>query len=406
MKKALSAALAALLIGLTVTSCAGKPRAEYTNFDSACQLGNVYYDCVGGNTIWDPAWNEIRHGLCYDPLCAHNDMKNLCPDNTWLNTKAIITDGERLYLSALDMTLTDENNTMYSRIWSLKPDGSDFKEVCTYESSGTTYAGIRYSDGYIYFARSFYRGEGSRDDLYQKIIRVPAGGGKIEEVSGELEAGTKFFVDDDNIYLISPDSDGTPRLTIIGKDGNVTENAAPDIEGELSRIQVYMGKTYLLSVKPNTHEAKRSDGGTAIKKLNSDVLYRFEEGRAEKLGEGDFVFTADGILFTDSDVDYIGTKTMPNGLYGENEEVDFFAVTTKKIYLINPETLSVTESAVEGLSFGDEIEIICGADGRLLADISNQKTLFDTGNSGYRKCLLGVGKNVTVIKTYGQGGIQ
>ena len=60
-------------------------------------------------------------------------------------------------------------------------------------------------------------------------MRVPAGGGKIEEVSGELEAGTKFFVDDDNIYLISPDSDGTPRLTIIGKDGNVTENAAPDI---------------------------------------------------------------------------------------------------------------------------------------------------------------------------------
>lgn len=406
MKKALSAALAALLIGLTVTSCAGKPRAEYTNFDSACQLGNVYYDCVGGNTIWDPAWNEIRHGLCYDPLCAHNDMKNLCPDNTWLNKKAIITDGERLYLSALDMTLTDENNTMYSRIWSLKPDGSDFKEVCTYESSGTTYAGIRYSDRYIYFARSFYRGEGSRDDLYQKIMRVPAGGGKIEEVSGELEAGTKFFVDDDNIYLISPDSDGTPRLTIIGKDGNVTENAAPDIEGELSRIQVYMGKTYLLSVKPNTHEAKRSGGGTAIKKLNSDVLYRFEEGRAEKLGEGDFVFTADGILFTDSDVDYIGTKTMPNGLYGENEEVDFFAVTTKKIYLINPETLSVTESAVEGLSFGDEIEIICGADGRLLADISNQKTLFDTGNSGYRECLLGVGKNVTVIKTYGQGGME
>lgn len=406
MKKALSAALAALLIGLTVTSCAGKPRAEYTNFDSACQLGNVYYDCIGGNTIWDPSWNEIRHGLCYDPLCAHNDMKNLCPDNTWLNKKAIITDGERLYLSALDMTLTDENNTMYSRIWSLKPDGSDFREVCAYESSGTTYPGIRYSDGYIYFARSFYRGEGSRDDLYQKIMRVPAGGGKIEEVSGELEAGTKFFVDDDNLYLISPDSDGTPRLTIIGKDGNVTENAAPDIEGELSRIQVYMGKTYLLSVKPNTHEAKRSDGGTAIKKLNSDVLYRFEEGRAEKLGEGDFVFTADGILFTDSDVDYIGTKTMPNGLYGENEEVDFFAVTTKKLCLLDPETLSVTESAVEGLSFGDEIEIICGADGRLLADISNQKTLFDTGNSGYRECLLGVGKNVTVIKTYGQGGIQ
>lgn len=406
MKKALSAALAALLIGLTVTSCAGKPRAEYTNFDSACQLGNVYYDCVGGNTIWDPAWNEIRHGLCYDPLCAHNDMKNLCPDNTWLNKKAIITDGERLYLSALDMTLTDENNTMYSRIWSLKPDGSDFKEVCTYESSGTTYAGIRYSDGYIYFARSFYRGEGSRDDLYQRIMRVAASGGKIEEVSGELEVGTKFFVDDDNLYLISPDSEGSPRLTIIGKDRNVTENAAPDIEGELSRIQVYMGKTYLLSVKPNTHEAKRSDGGTAIKKLNSDVLYRFEEERTEKLGEGDFVFTADGILFTDSDVDYIGTKTMPNGLYGENEEVDFFAVTTKKIYLINPETLSVTESAVEGLSYGDEIEVICGADGRLLADISNQKTLFDTGNSGYRKCLLGVGKDVTVIKTYGQGGIQ
>ena len=406
MKKALSAALAALLIGLTVTSCAGKPRAEYTNFDSACQLGNVYYDCVGGNTIWDPAWNEIRHGLCYDPLCAHNDMKNLCPDNTWLNTKAIITDGERLYLSALDMTLTDENNTMYSRIWSLKPDGSDFREVCAYESSGTTYPGIRYSDGYIYFARSFYRGEGSRDDLYQKIMRVPAGGGKIEEVSGELEAGTKFFVDDDNIYLISPDSDGTPRLTIIGKDGNVTENAAPDIEGELGRIQVYTGKTYLLSVKPSVYEAKRADGSSAIKTLDPYVIYRFEDGRTEKLGEGDFVFTADGILFTDSNVDYIGTKTLPNGLYGENEEVDFFAVTTKKLCLLDPETLSVTESAVEGLSFGDEIEIICGADGRLLADISNQKTLFDTGNSGYRECLLGVGKNVTVIKTYGQGGME
>lgn len=406
MKKALSAALAALLIGFTAASCAGKAHAEYTNFDSACQLGNAYYDCIGGNTIWDPSWNEVRHGLCYDPLCAHNDRKKLCPDNTWLNQKAIITDGERLYLSALDMTLTDENNTMYSRIWSLKPDGSDFREVCTYESSGTTYPCIRYSDGYIYFARSFYRGEGSRDDLYQKIMRVPAGGGRIEEVSGELAVGTKFFVDCDNLYLISPDSDGAPRLTIIGKDGNITENAVPDIEGELSRVQVYMGKTYLLSAKPTIHKAKRSDGSTAIKKRNFCVLYRFEEGRTEKLGEGDFVFTADGILFTDSDVDYIGTKTLPNGPHGENEAVDFFAVTTKKLCLLDPETLAVTESAVEGLSYGDEIEVLCGANGRLLADISNQKTLFDTGSSGYRECLLGVGKNVTVIKTYGQGGME
>ncbi|MGN1410646.1 MAG: hypothetical protein ACI4XJ_10805, partial [Eubacteriales bacterium] len=323
--------------------------------------------------------------------------ESLCPDNTWLWQKTIITDGEKLYLSVQNAALTDANNTIYRQIYSLNPDGSDLTLLHTYDTSGAVSPVIRYSDGYLYFEQGFYREKiksdapAGKDDQYQKIMRIPVNGGKAEVViEDEMDMNTTFYVDELNYYLMKTDKSGIPHLTIIDKENmTVTEDAAADTEGILFSIQIYHGKTYLLTSTPQTFSDTKEDGSQVYKSLNSYILYLYENNIFRQIGKGNFTFAQDGIWYTESGCDYIGTKSIPTGSHGEMTDSDIFAVTTKKVFRMDFTDYSITEYALgNDFGYGDEIGIISGAEGKLYTNISNQNQFFETGDSDYRSCLL------------------
>ncbi len=146
--------LAAATIALTFTGCANPaPTLDYYNSNNVCLLGETYYDNTFGMDIvcWNSAWEDVREGLCYDPLCDHNSEDELCPSSTNLWLKTVITDGHKLYMNALNPLLTDETGTMYRQIFSLNPDGSAFTLLHTYDATGNSSPYMQYADGYLYF---------------------------------------------------------------------------------------------------------------------------------------------------------------------------------------------------------------------------------------------------------------
>ena len=137
MKKHLISALALLLL---LPSCGREKEAQYhvnNAFGYGCVLGDTYYPDFGiGESYYTPG--GMIDGLCRDPLCSHDYTKDgICPDSSAFFTKSMATDGERLYFSAINWTLT-ENGAMFRQIYSLNPDGSDLRLLCTYEITGNT----------------------------------------------------------------------------------------------------------------------------------------------------------------------------------------------------------------------------------------------------------------------------
>lgn len=394
-----------LLAVLLLTSCGKETETvAFCNFDTGCMLGKTYYQAMGDYLIWNPESDDVRHGLCYDPLCTHKDTDSLCPDNVWLWGKTILTDGRKLYLNVQNAALTDVHNTMYRQIYSLNPDGSDFKLLYTYDASGGTSPVMQISDGFLYFEQGFYRGmpdaPDSMNDQYKKIMRIPVNGGKVEAVTeDEMDMNTAFYVDGDHFFFLLADENGMPFLRIVNKESRIPTEKTLEADG---MIRVYCGRTYMVTLTPKTVSGTKEDGSTVSIRVNAETLYLFENNEFRRIAEGDFVFAQNGIWITESAYEYIGTKFVPTGAYGEMTEMDFFAVTTQKIFQMNPLDCAVTEYSVGSeFNYGDKIEIISGADNKLYAAVSNQKQFFETGDSHYRSCLLEVQNEVvSVVKVY------
>jgi len=155
MKKLLIGVLAVLLL----TSCTEKtPPLDYFNTEEGCLLGSTHYRNFAGMDIelWNPAWDAPMEGLCRDPLCSHDSNDSLCPSSTNLWQKTVVTDGEKLYLNALNPLLTDQGGIMYRQIFSVNQDGSDFKLLHTYDATGNSSIFMQYADGYLYFQQGYY----------------------------------------------------------------------------------------------------------------------------------------------------------------------------------------------------------------------------------------------------------
>ena len=401
MKKALLLLFAVLLI---LSACEKENHlSDYWNLDGSCMLNGTFYQSAGNQIlVWNSRWDGIRNGLCHDPLCNHDDINNLCPDNNWLWQKAIVTDGEKLYLSVLNAALTGADNTLYRQIYALSPDGTDLQLLCTYDASGGTSPVLRYSDGYLYFWQGFYREPddfGNSEDQYKIVMRLPVQGKKAEIVlDEEMPMHSTFCIDKQNYYLFFSDENGTAQLIVIDQDSGKRETYASDeFEGIPYTMRIYNGKTYLLASKPETVSAIRDDGSQAIRNLNCSVLYLYENNSFRKIADGNFTFTQEGIWFPESECDYLGTKETAGGPYGETTKQDYVAVTTKRLCKIDPTDYGITAYMTAGeFGYGDEIELVSGTAGKLYANISNQKSFYEIGDSQYRSCMLRA-ENGTVV---------
>lgn len=377
MKKLFCTLLAALLL----TSCTAKtPPQDYFNTQDGCMLGNTHYYNFAGMDIqlWNPAWDEPMEGLCRDPLCTHDSTDSLCPSSTNLWLKTVVTDGEKLYINALNPLLTDENATMYRQIFSVNPDGSDFKLLHTYDATGNSSPNMQYADGYLYFQQGYYNENYdptaehvSSDVQSSRFMRIPTSGGKAEAVLDEgLSIGTAFFVDGENYYLVTHDENGVTQLDIMNPETkDVTENVLPEAMGKVFEITVYSGKTWLTA---------------------SDALYVRENGGFTKICEGKSGYTfGDGIWYVEyGEESYVGTKDMPTGAPGgETAPRDYYVKPTEKICHIDTDSYSMTEYIPsDDFDPEDTISISYAADSAIRAGVSNGRKSF-AGEDGYI-CLL------------------
>ncbi len=385
--------LAAVLL---LCGCSKKtPPQDYCNTTDGCLLGSTYYKSFAGLDIqlWNPAWDTVMEGLCRDPLCSHDSTDSLCPSSMNLQLKTVVTDGERLYLNALNFLLTDENATMYRQIFSVNQDGSDFKLLHTYDATGNSSPYMKYADGYLYFEQGFYNenydpmSEHKGTEMQSMhVMRISVDGGKAEQVlSGEYTIGSSFYVDADNYYLFSADDDGVYQLDIIDpKTKAVRENVLPEVNDEFYDIAVYAEKTWLQTF----------DGD----------LYVLDDGEFARVCEGKGIYTfGGGIWYTEqAEPVYVGTKEMPTGAAGgETAPYDYFVEATTKLCRIDPDDLSITEF-IPSDDFDDEDTIVLSyvSENGIRAGVSNGRKKFEDPESGYNCLIRCEDGSVTIEKTY------
>ncbi len=383
----------AILLLVLLTSCSKTETFDYFNTEEGCLLGSTHYHNFAGMDIqlWNPAWDKPMEGLCRDPLCTHDSTDSLCPSSTNLWAKTVVTDGQRLYLNALNPLLT-ENNTMYRQIFSVNPDGSEFRLLHTYDATGNSSVFMQYADGYLYFEQGYYNENYdpmneyvSSDVQSSRFMRIPTDGGKAETVlDGGLPIGTTFFVDSENYYLITHDDNGVTQLDIMNPETkNVTENVLPEAMGKYYEVTVYSGKTWLTA---------------------SDALYVRENGGFTKVCEGKSGYTfGGGIWYTETaESMYVGTKEMPTGAPGgETAPRDYYVKATTKLCRIDPDDYSVTEYVPsDEFDPEDTITIRNATDTVILAGVSSGRKQYEDNDFGY-DCLIGFAEGkLTIEKVY------
>ena len=377
-----------------LTSCSKTETLDYFNTEEGCLLGSTHYHNFAGMDIqlWNPAWDAPMEGLCRDPLCSHDSTDSLCPSSTNLWQKTVVTDGEKLYLNALNPLLTDTNGIMYRQIFSVNQDGSDFKLLHTYDATGNSSIFIQYADGYLYFQQGYYNEHYdpteehiSSDVQSSRFMRISTDGGKAEAVlDGGLPIGTKFFVDGENYYLITHDDNGVTQLDIMNPETcDMTENVLPEAMGKYFNITVYSGKTWLTA---------------------SDALYVRESGGFTKVCEGKSGYTfGGGIWYTETEEPvYVGTKDMPTGAPGgETAPRDFYVNATTKFCRIDPDDYSVTEY-VPSDDFDPEDTITVGVvtDSGIRARVSNGRKQYEDNIFGYDCLIRFENGKLTIEKVY------
>ena len=383
----------AILLLVLLTSCSITETFDYFNTEEGCLLGSTHYHNFAGMDIqlWNPAWDKPMEGLCRDPLCTHDSTDSLCPSSTNLWAKTVVTDGQRLYLNALNPLLT-ENNTMYRQIFSVNPDGSEFRLLHTYDATGNSSVFMQYADGYLYFEQGYYNENYdpmneyvSSDVQSSRFMRIPTDGGKAETVlDGGLPIGTTFFVDSENYYLITHDDNGVTQLDIMNPETkDVTENVLPEAMGKYYEVTVYSGKTWLTA---------------------SDALYVRENGGFTKVCEGKSGYTfGGGIWYTETaESMYVGTKEMPTGAPGgETAPRDYYVKATTKLCRIDPDDYSVTEYVPsDEFDPEDTITIRNATDTAIRAGVSSGRKQYEDNDFGY-DCLIGFAEGkLTIEKVY------
>jgi len=385
--------LAVLTAAVLLTGCGTGKTADYYNSPERgythLTIGDTIYRGGIGNIVQIHAgFTSPLEGLCRDPLCSH-DMDTVCPDSAQFadTSRYYCTDGERIYFSvwneyrSLEAVFETGVGKMIRQIYSIYPDGSDLTLLTEYEFTTISNEEMRIHDGYLYFEQSYYKENApeqpSAEDQYTKIRRIFVNGGKTEDVfEEEFSVYVRFFVDDENYYLLEPDADtGRNVLTIINRDTRSEAKAEiPDNRSVIS-LYTYRDDTYILCA------------GDAVQVTYGEkhhfapsIMFRFRDGAYDLIAEdiGSCTFAGGAFWYTPFEVQYHGTKEMPTGKANETEPMDFISKTGNTITRIDLETLTEEKWICD---FGETAShIILGmSQGVLFAEISDMGRYFDTG---------------------------
>ena len=394
-----------LVLLLLLPSCGKSPAPErlfYRNLNDGCVLGDRFYSCffrMSEITVYTP--NEVRRGLCTDPLCAHDGSDGICPDDTRAMVRSVATDGEKLYLSLLldpETAGKKPGSGAVKQIWSLDRDGSDFRLLCSRSSDGRNFSALEAGDGYLWFPERRIDEDAPEGEAeYTVLMRLPVEGGEPEQVLDEkFIHGLSYAVapDGSRVAVISfAEADPDNLYTSAGqrieitelKTGEKTVIPPPADDVLLSRLHYALGELWLEAERGGERTYVRDSGEKVTETAVAMVLYRLnrETERFEEVtsaASGSYFFGPDAVWYVRAESEYLATKPMPTGRGSEKRDYDFFI--TKNLVIGCVKDGEITERAPgEGIEPGQSLTLLAAADGVLYGTIYDERRVYDTGET-------------------------
>ena len=387
----------ALLFPLAACSPQSTP-APYTvnnEFGWGCVLGDYYYEDFGARTVYLTPDGK-REGLCRDPLCTHSyEADGLCPDVAAMATKSFTTDGTRLYFASI--MIWQANAGLKRGIYSILPDGTDFKMLYEGEIAPNNSWDLVVSDGYLYFVEGHFNedydpssGWMKVTDQYGYIFRIPVNGGRAEQMTHDrADVGSAFTVYRNILCRVRVGQDGNLAIERIDLGTGETEWIPLPGEMEGAWPRFLDGVLYLTAGEySHTLEADRGDGSTASTSGRNWFLYRLVGDEWECLAESEsrFVFAGDEVWFVrDGEPEYLGTKAFPTGKGSETVDRDIFDTHARRLFALDLKTGETAElslsadiapsESIELTAVGETVVYMMLSDPHLLLEGKPSKTL-------------------------------
>ncbi|MBQ5356307.1 MAG: hypothetical protein IIU08_10605 [Clostridia bacterium] len=350
-------------------------------------------------TVYTP--NEVRRGLCTDPLCAHDGSDGICPDDTRAMVRSVATDGEKLYLSLLldpETAGKKPGSGAVKQIWSLDRDGSDFRLLCSRSSDGRNFSALEAGDGYLWFPERRIDEDAPEGEAeYTVLMRLPVEGGEPEEALDEkFLHGLSYAVapDGSRVAVISfAEADPDNLYTSAGqrieitelKTGEKTVIPPPADDVLLSRLHYALGELWLEAERGGERTYVRDSGEKVTETAVTMVLYRLnrETERFEEVtsaASGSYFFGPDAVWYVRAESEYLATKPMPTGRGSEKRDYDFFI--TKNLVISCVKDGDITDRAPgEGIEPGQALTLLAAADGVLYGTLCDEQKVYDTGET-------------------------
>ncbi len=403
MKKCCLALLVLLLIMPSCGKGEGTERLFFCNLNDGCVLGDRVYSCffrMSKITVYTP--NEVRRGLCTDPLCAHDGTDGICPDDTRAMVRSVATDGEKLFLSLLldpETAGMKPGSGAVKQIWSLNRDGSDFRLLCSRSSDGRNFSALDAGGGYLWFPERRIDEDATEGEAeYTVLMRLPVEGGEPERVTEEKYIhGLSYAMDPDGSHVavisFAEAADLDNLYTSAGQQVEITDFGTgektivppPAEDVLLFRVHYALGELWLEAERGGERTYVRDSGEEVTETAVTMVLYRlnreteqFEE--VTSAASGSYFFGPDAVWYVRAESEYFATKPMPTGRGSEKRDYDFFI--TKNLVVGCVKDGEIIERAPgKGIEPGQSLTLLAAADGVLYGTLYDEQRVYDTGET-------------------------
>lgn len=417
---ALTIALPLLLISCEKQTEANQP--FFSNSEWGCALGDRFYSnyfssyfFMNAITVYTP--EDAQQGLCSNPTCLHDGTNGICPDDTRAMQRIVSTDGERLYISMVmdAYALGDTSGSgPVCQIWSLNPDGSDFRLISSRTSDGRGIPATQAGGGYLWYPE--WRNNEAEGGDYRVLMRVPTEGGEVQQAfDQQFPYGLSFAVKQDGseiamIQYTEP-ADLENLYSSAGRRIEITEFASggktvippPAEDVMLVQLQYACGSLWLEARRGNEQSYIRDSGEQATEARETVVLYRLEDGAFTEVAQaenGSVVYGPDAVWYAKSDREYLGTKPMATGGAGGTQDFDFFLTKNLTIGCIRDEKIT-EHTPGEGIGSGKALNLMAAADGVLYGTLLDEQRYFDTDEYVNNLIVLDA-QTLDVVRDYGE----